>query len=344
MENSISRILIETTVRQTLKGIQADPERSIRNLIDMALQFSKGRFQSRFFETAHTWLKNQNSAYYGLVQDAVDHIETEHLVKLGMNIGYNSCTWGARRIRENEKRLGFNIPWTVLLQTGGQLCSCDLERYRRVIEEGETLGIYSWMLFPAGDPESLLPVTETYADSAFFLFCDSRDITPDFAEELCEVNNVMPVVCLDETVRDACSVLREAKLPYSVSCPYSQENIGAITDETLFHDTEQLHPLFTVLTPQADCRSDVQKKAYRTATEVRKRQQFQTIPWELYGDTQSLDAIISADACCALFDPQGNLHVPGRSRARSAAYGNLFENGLAEVFRRAYPKKVSVSR
>ena len=46
MENSVSRILIETTVRQTLKGIQEDPERSIRNLVDMALQFSEGRFQN----------------------------------------------------------------------------------------------------------------------------------------------------------------------------------------------------------------------------------------------------------------------------------------------------------
>ena len=49
MENSISRILIETTVRQTLKGLKEDPKRSIRNLVDMALHFSEGRFQSRFF-------------------------------------------------------------------------------------------------------------------------------------------------------------------------------------------------------------------------------------------------------------------------------------------------------
>lgn len=92
MENSVSRILIETTVRQTLKGIQEDPERSIRNLVDMALQFSEGRFQNRFFETAHTLLENEKSAYYGLIYDAVSHIETEHIVRLGMNIGYNSCT------------------------------------------------------------------------------------------------------------------------------------------------------------------------------------------------------------------------------------------------------------
>lgn len=35
MENSMSRILIETTVRQTLKGLKEDPKRSIRNIVDM---------------------------------------------------------------------------------------------------------------------------------------------------------------------------------------------------------------------------------------------------------------------------------------------------------------------
>ena len=50
MENSMSRILIETTVRQTLKGLQDNPKRSVRNLVDMALHFSEGRFQYRFFQ------------------------------------------------------------------------------------------------------------------------------------------------------------------------------------------------------------------------------------------------------------------------------------------------------
>ena len=117
METTMSRLLIEATVRQTLKGLQEDPKRSVRNILDMALQFSRGRFQSRFFETARTMLENENSAYYTLVQDAAAHIETEHLVRFGMNLGYNSCTWGARRIRANEEKLGFNIPWAVTIKS-----------------------------------------------------------------------------------------------------------------------------------------------------------------------------------------------------------------------------------
>lgn len=110
MENSMSRILIETTVRQTLYGLKEDSRRSVRYLIDMALQFSQGRFQARFFETAQTWLKNENSAYYALVQDAVSHIETEHLVKLGMNVGYNSCTWGRSESGTTKNAWGSTFP------------------------------------------------------------------------------------------------------------------------------------------------------------------------------------------------------------------------------------------
>ena len=49
MANRASRILIETIVRKALKDIKKSPERSSRNLVDLALQFSEGKFQQDFF-------------------------------------------------------------------------------------------------------------------------------------------------------------------------------------------------------------------------------------------------------------------------------------------------------
>ena len=43
------QILIETIVRKAIRDIRDSPKRNTRNLIDMALNFSEGRFQSRFF-------------------------------------------------------------------------------------------------------------------------------------------------------------------------------------------------------------------------------------------------------------------------------------------------------
>lgn len=52
MARDISRVLIETVVRKMLREAKDSPERSIRNLVDMALYFSDGRIQRNFFTVA----------------------------------------------------------------------------------------------------------------------------------------------------------------------------------------------------------------------------------------------------------------------------------------------------
>lgn len=340
MENSLSRILIETTVRQTLKGLQEDPKRSTRNLVDMALQFSEGRFQNRFFETAQTMLKNEGSSYYALVQDATCHIETEHLVKFGMNLGYNSCTWGAQHIRLNEKQMGFNIPWTVLFQI--DRCSYGEHRgqYNAAIAEGERLGIYAWMLFTREDPSPLLPLVRKHSDSAFFLFCEPESVTEAFLDTALQIKHLMLVVHFCGGTDRACAMLRQAELPYAVYYPYSQKNVEEIVNGTLFEKTQKLHPIFTVLVPEQGCLDSIRHVVYQSVLAVRNGQEYQTIPWELYYDTRNMDEIISDDACCVFLDSQGNLCVPDDLHASTD--GNLFEGGLAALIKRAYPKTMPV--
>lgn len=338
MENSLSRILIETTVRQTLKGLQENPKRSTRNLIDMALQFSEGRFQSHFFETAQTLLKNEDSAYYALVQDTASHIETEHMVKFGMNLGYNSCTWGAQQIRLNEKRLGFNIPWAVLFRIESFSYAEHQVQYDNAIADGEQLGIYSWILLTHGDPSPLLPLVQKHSDSAFFLLCDPEGVTEAFLDTASQIKHLMLVVRFCGGAERACAMLRGAQLPYAVYCPYSQKDVEGIVNGTLFEKAQQLHPVFTVLVPERGCPDSIRHVVYQTVVAVRNGQTYQTIPWELLYDTRKIDEIISDDACCAFFDSQGNLYVPDDLHA--AAYGNLFADGLPAILQQAYPKTV----
>lgn len=341
MENSMSRILIETTVRQTLKGLKEDPKRSVRNLVDMALHFSEGRFQSRFFQTARTMLEHEKSAYYALIEDAVNHIETEHLVTFGMNLGYNSCTWGAQRIRKNEKDLGFNIPWTVLFQMEDPQYSEHCSQYDLAIQEGEQLGIYSWILLTHRDPQKLFPLIGRHPDSAFFLFCRPEDITPAIVDEIASLKHLMPVVRWDDGADEACIMLRNAQLPYSVYYPYSQKDLPFILDGDLFCETQQLHPLFTVLAAKPDCPADIQHRVHRAAIQVRTGQSYQTVPWELSCDTQNLNEIISDDACCVFFDGRGQLFA--LDHPDCAPLGDLFREGLMPLLQRAYPKSAPAS-
>lgn len=59
--NTIARTLIQTVVRQKLNAIKSDPERSLRNLVDMGLSFAAGSEQKRFLQQAQRTLQNETA-------------------------------------------------------------------------------------------------------------------------------------------------------------------------------------------------------------------------------------------------------------------------------------------
>jgi len=302
----------------------------------MALHFSGGRFQQRFFGTAQRMLENENSPYYGLARDLASYADTEHLFRFGMNLGYNSCTYGARRIRQNEEQLGHNIPWTILFQMDGRSLE-HLAHYDAVISDGEKLGIYTWMLFAPGIPGQLLGLIGKHPDSAFFLFCEPEDITDDFLDSVSELKNVMPAPHYQEGREDIFDKLRVRGLPYSACCLYSEGDLESVLNGDLFASVQQVRPVFAVLLPRSDCPEEFRRLARQAVERARNEQQFQMVPWELERDNQTIDEIISDDACSAAFDPEGYLW--GRDAECSGLC--LFDEGLEAVLQSACPKKVS---
>lgn len=337
MEDSVSRILVGSVVKRTLKDIKENPERSIRNLVDMALQFSGGRFQQDFFSVAQTMLQNENSAYYGLLRNIVEYTDIERLYSFGMNLGYNGCTLGARRIRDNEKKLKFNIPWTISMQIDAGRFNEKHPLYNSMIASGERLGIYTWMLFCEKQPGKALTLVKEHTDSAFCLFCNPADITPDFLDDAAECYNLMLVLRYDEDTDNRIAHLREKGMLYSLWYQYEQKDLEAIINGDLFYSAQQLSPLFTIMLPAQGCDDAIQKLVHQTVQQARMEQNYRTVLWDLEGDNRLIDTIISGDACSVYFDAAGDLcHSNGEV---IKAHYNLFENSLSEILISAFPKR-----
>lgn len=340
MKNTMSRILIESTVKRTIKSIRNDPKRSIRNIIDMALQFSDGRFQQQFFTAAQTLLKNENSAYYSLVSDTVLNVDENRLLTFGMNLGYNSCTFGARKIRENEQILNCNIPWTICLQTDEQSVEKYAQQIHQRISEGEELGIYTWMLFAQSGPEKLLPLLHKHSNCAFILFCRSEDLSTAFTEQAAELYNLMLVVPYEEENTILCTQMQEMGLLYSFYSLYSQKDTEDIVNGNLFCGAQQLHPVFHALLPKPDCPQYISNLIHQMVARTREEQMYSLIPWELNGDNQMIDRIISDDVCDLFFDIEGSLyHYMGEYKRESC---NLFEQDLTAIVKMACPKNKEI--
>ena len=339
MKNTTSRILIETVVRKTLKNIKDSPERSIRNLIDMALNFSNGRFQYEFFKIAKTMLKNENSPYYDLIKDIAANSDSERILKFGMNIGYNSCTLGAKKIRETEIEEGYNIPWTVYLTINSKMKLKELKRINQIMSQGETLGIYTWMIFCEKGSESVMALAKRHPESAIILFCDARQADDSFCGSVSNLKNIMPVIKNNEYVSDMCGKLRDMQIPFSIYDFYTDENVEYITSGDIFSDTEQLHPVLTAVIPDKNCSDETISRVGESVKKVRDEQLYQTIAWDALNDTDRIDCIISDDSCMVAFDENGELlDKYKREENEASCRSNIFKQDLTDILKENFPK------
>ncbi|MGN0803665.1 MAG: hypothetical protein ACI4MF_13820 [Candidatus Faecivicinus sp.] len=329
MKKTVSYVLIETMVRKTLREIRDSPERSSRNLVDMALNFSEGRFQKLFFETAQQMLGNEHSAYYPLIQDIAANVDHERVLEFGMALGYNSCTMGAERIRRIEAEKRFNIPWSLFLDVECGEISRGMNRYDRLISEGNELGIYTWFVHAQRCSREILPLMSANPECAFVLFCEPEEVDDCFLEELDAVRNVMIVVLLRESAPTACARLRERRMLYSVGIPYSDGNVREILGDNLICDAEAMHAAFTVFVPMRDCSETAREIVHDYVIRTRAEQSYRTVPWELLNDNLLVDRIISDDDCSAGFERDGTLFIFNKQALRTEF--NLFRSSLQEI-------------
>lgn len=334
-EKPIARTLIETIVRKALRDIQDDPERSMRNLVDMAQEFAKGRFQQHFFRAAQKMLQNDASPYYSLVRDVSAHVEHERLLSFGMNLGYNGCTLGAKKIRYMEEKEGFHIPWSITLHMPHALEKDQLIDYQRLIAQGEALGVYVWFLFARNAPESILPLASAHPDSAFVLFLPSGNAGAKLLEEAGEAHNVMLAIRFSEKAMDLMADLREKKLLYASYQYYSDETAPDILSGNAIKAMQQFAPV-SVFVALPDLSESIEQQVYQYVSYSRHEQLYRTLLWEYALDNRFVDTVISGDACSAAFTSEGTLCT--QKKTPSAPDMNFHDAALAAILKRAFPQ------
>lgn len=286
MNHSTSQSIIEATVSSAIKRIQNDPERSMRNMVDMGLMFCNGNFQQRFLAEAQRMLENENSSYYRIIPDLISNVDSSRITTFGINLGYHSCTKGARMIRKIEEEQGYNIPWCMALDLRNKDC-CSL------IEEKQSQGIFTWFLNSSSNMMLALDIAERFSDSAFIIICQPEDITETLLDEFGELYNVFFAVNYSDGIENACTLLRKRKFLFSVMYKYGEADVENILNHSLLYDFCSLHSVFSLFYADSDCSLEIQKQVYEYILKTRYEQRFQTIPFDLIYDTRFIDEIIS---------------------------------------------------
>ena len=331
MESSVNRIMVTTIVKKAIHGLKTDPDRTVRNLVDMALQFADSRFQQQFYSDAQSLLTNEKSAYYDLVKDTITQVNEETLLTFGMNVGYNGLYEGSKKIRNMEEH---SIPWTISLSiTEGKL----YDQHHKTIDQGEKMGIHTWHLFSNHGIYECLTLAQHHSDSAFVIFCNSNEIGWNVLDYADDIRNISIMVSFDKDADVVCDMLRVSGILYGLYYTYSQKDLECIESGELMHEMEQLHPAFSVLKPQFPCQNTLRDRVYQWIVKARMEQEFKTIPWEMYGDMLLVDSVISEQPHWIGFDEYGQLNT---DQGVDRTYGlNIFVNELPEILKRAFPKQ-----
>lgn len=289
MTQSTNQSIIETTVNSAIKRIQNDPERSIRNLVDMALMFCNGRFQKRFFEVAQKMLENEDSSYYRLIPDIIANVESTRITSFGINVGYHSCTRGARTIRKLKAEQNCDIPWCISLEIDSE----KEDSYISFIDEKQSQGVFTWFLYPQQDILSVLDITKQFPDSAFVIICNPNDITDIVLDEFSEIYNIMFAVNYDEGIDNACALLRKRRFLFSVVYHYGKQDIENILNDSILSDLCSLHGVFSFFLSDKSNSLAHQTEMFEHIQNTRYEQRFQTIPIDLIYDIKYINNIIS---------------------------------------------------
>lgn len=305
MKYDLGRALVERTVSMALEDMLSDSRRTVRRLVDLGLTLCRGPFEQMFFAACKATLSDSDSAYYGALEQAVRELNRKTLLTMGVNVGFEGCSRGSRKIREKEKALGCNIPWAISLAAGDGALS--RSRVQSLVSQAGELGIHVFVLedfhLPQQELEGLLADNPT---CAFFLLTRAgRRWEP---ESLGQCHNVVLLFTRgDAPLEGQTAGLRQAGMPCGLCLDYTHpEELDALLAEA-----ESAAPVLVVLRGE-NASGEARQAVYRRVLEIRTAGTHPFLVLEMESDLMAIDTVISAGSCRLSFDPQGRALLRGQ--------------------------------
>ncbi|MGN0632300.1 MAG: hypothetical protein ACI4JW_00370 [Oscillospiraceae bacterium] len=307
----ITKALLRTTIKKSLADIKQDPKRSVRNLVDLGLQFAEGENQRALFDITRTYLSSENSAYFRLAENIVNEIDHDKLTNYGLNFGYNGCTKGARMIREKERLLGCHIPFLLAFSMGAGDDAISAEDVAGIIRQGMELGIFIYAVVCFGDDYSaLLDMAEEFDECAFLFFVNPQKLSREEISHTSELDNVVTSVRYDGET-DSClekvKLLREQGCITCVHFQYRPDNINQVLTNYVTEQIAETGAVAAILYPDPVCDKTAQKLVFDYKKQIVRSQQYPMFMFEAKTDIGIIENMFSNEERLVVFSDGGKV-------------------------------------
>ena len=346
MENKMVQTIVKVAVENGIRYIKDNPKRGVRNLLDLGEYFASGRFQKVFFDLAHEILNNEDSYYYEIIEDLVKNTNHNNLTVFGINLGYNSFTYGANIIRENEKKHGYNIPWSIVFnfeeESANNLTG---EEILNIISSGKNIGIYSYMIMLGKNDmwDILFDAFDEYNDCAFTLFVDQDIINEEMVKKISNTPNLCTIVLIEnfeiqnnDNTTGKFNMLRKHKCLYGGYYRYDDSNAVNITNGTASSFLASMNLNFAAFMKKTGCSDRVAQSISEYILNTRIKINSPMLFIDFFGDHARVDEIISEEQCFLSINSDGQVCVSNianktKHNIRNASLEEILEDTMPEV-------------
>lgn len=338
LQHRLMRQTINIAVSKALEDMQTNTRRSIRNLIDLGLLFSRSENQKWFYGTAKKVISNSRNPYNKLAARMIAGVDNQTIKTVGINLGYSSLTYGARKLQKWQAASGCPIPWLVIFDIS-ESTSDYFRQIENYICEGRELGVYSYIfcLREAKDISTLCEIAKRF-NECFFVFQTSSDlITNQTTLPLGEIHNaVVSVEAPDadinhESCINAFRTLRQNRCLFGFQLIYNESNLGKVTTPGYIRCSIQLGNLFGVYVAENGVSDACRKAAYTFACKERGETGRPLIALEWSRDLQNINEKILSDGGYLVIKPVQ------RARHEYEKVKDVLENTLLEMIQSLQP-------
>lgn len=221
--NIVSKTLVESYIRKQVKALKQSPAETIDTLTKQLLDKPKGSLEKYLLHITPEKLQDTQSGYYKLFHDILPKVNTDHLVTLGMNIGYNGIFTASKKTQTNSPESKSDALWAFMLSIDGINYEKKSAQYKAQISNAKKNGTRCFMLFIEKNAWKLLPLIKKEKDCAFFLFCPSSCLTEKFLDAVKLTKNLFISVAYNSNGNkeqilstNVFNRLRSRKLPYGI--------------------------------------------------------------------------------------------------------------------------------
>lgn len=307
LRHRLVRQTINQAVGKAMEDMMGNTGRGIRKLVDLGQMFAHSENQKWFFNCAQEVVSNPRNSYNKLMLRVLADIDGETVRTVGLNLGYSSLIYGARKLQKQQKSMDQQLPWIFVFDLLDS-DPVDFPKIEDFISANREMGIYSYA-FCLQEVDNVAPLcaaAEKFGECFFAFRVPAGLITEQAGSCLGALHNAVVSVEVpdagfaDETCARAFRLLKEHRCFYGFDASYGEDNWEEVVCPKTICSAISCGSVFGVFHAGEDTPESCREAVYDFVSKERQGTGFPLVAFELERDLEEISRRIHVPAGCEL--------------------------------------------